>query len=419
MKTRTLLALLAILVLLPAATAMVEKGAKEQKPEGEQPKELSNTRIASCLVKVTCDPAVLPLSFDTIERLLRSSGICGNATREILEIPVIDNASMPNVHLQISPLSEEPEEKRKEVEFDEEAEFEREMKVLGREKMSMPIPAGPTYASQQAPFFQLQVSLSKDVKPAAEEFMKALIDNLRKTLDAAFKDYSKRFRQQLEFADADVLNAEDDLSRLQKNLRKILGSHNLERKAILDDMTRLRKELQAAEMEHGTNDAVMQEISNRIQETKVKMRDKRVDDEVIAELQKLIHIHHERINQLANKGAPEEKSEAKQNLARARIELAERREQISQAAGGELLRSLNNQLAELTIQRTRVDRRVGHFRDQLKYAENLLGRADEYERLSLRVKVAKQTFEDALLLHSRMKRKAPLIGPSVVVFGAD
>lgn len=66
------LLILAILVISPVQS------------EEKQAAKISNTRTASCLVKITCDPAILPLNFETIDYLLHSSGVGGRACREVL-----------------------------------------------------------------------------------------------------------------------------------------------------------------------------------------------------------------------------------------------------------------------------------------------------------------------------------------------
>jgi hypothetical protein len=48
--------------------------------------DISNTRAASCVVKITSDPMVLPLDDATIDYLLHSTGIGGRVTREVLNI---------------------------------------------------------------------------------------------------------------------------------------------------------------------------------------------------------------------------------------------------------------------------------------------------------------------------------------------
>ena len=48
--------------------------------------QVSGTRAASCLAKITCDPAILPLNFETVDYLFHSSGVGGKAARDILNI---------------------------------------------------------------------------------------------------------------------------------------------------------------------------------------------------------------------------------------------------------------------------------------------------------------------------------------------
>jgi len=91
METKKRIIILLILVLLIANSA--ESGEKPTK------EKISGTRMASCLVKVTADPAVLPLDFETINALLRSSGIAGKAAREILGASRMDDNIILNTDL--------------------------------------------------------------------------------------------------------------------------------------------------------------------------------------------------------------------------------------------------------------------------------------------------------------------------------
>jgi hypothetical protein len=48
----------------------------------------SNTRFASCIVRITADPALLPLDLGSIESLLQSSGVVYKAAREVLSLNI-------------------------------------------------------------------------------------------------------------------------------------------------------------------------------------------------------------------------------------------------------------------------------------------------------------------------------------------
>jgi len=71
-----------IVILLILGLLAVGPGQSAEEPA----RRISNTHSASCLVKVTCDPAILPLNLETIDYLLRSSGVGGKAAHETLQL---------------------------------------------------------------------------------------------------------------------------------------------------------------------------------------------------------------------------------------------------------------------------------------------------------------------------------------------
>jgi hypothetical protein len=59
-----------------------------------QPKA-SNTRSASCIVRITVDPTIMPLSLENIESLLHSSGVAVKAGREVLGLNEMQVFNLP------------------------------------------------------------------------------------------------------------------------------------------------------------------------------------------------------------------------------------------------------------------------------------------------------------------------------------
>jgi hypothetical protein len=74
--TKRIIMLLLLALLTTGTTQSAEKQAET----------ISNIRTASCLVKITCDPAILPLNLGIVDYLLHSSGVGGKARREVLGI---------------------------------------------------------------------------------------------------------------------------------------------------------------------------------------------------------------------------------------------------------------------------------------------------------------------------------------------
>jgi hypothetical protein len=241
MKTQKLTAILAALILLSAAIA--------QEAEQEQKEKVSNTLTASCLVKVTCDPAIMPLTFETVDYLMHSSGVAGRAAAEVLgpreepyefEVlfsiePLSVMPATPDLGVRPKPAARPPArrgsrptrprraademgvldeaalqderameemrhfERTAKYERKEYSEKEERRQARGRRVASRtPVPArtvrgaiaAPPPTAEQTLLFRLEVDLECcEVKPAAEEFMNALISNLRRTLIHAYREY--------------------------------------------------------------------------------------------------------------------------------------------------------------------------------------------------------------------------------------
>jgi hypothetical protein len=86
--TKLLAALLLVLLVLQPGVAMEEA-------------KTSNTRSATCLVKVTAHPGILPLNFETIDSLVRSSAVAGKAVRDVLST---SPSEFPEDAVEIRPL---------------------------------------------------------------------------------------------------------------------------------------------------------------------------------------------------------------------------------------------------------------------------------------------------------------------------
>jgi len=216
----------------------------------EPARRISNTRTANCLVKITCDPGILPPDSPAINYLLHSSAIAGKAAGEVLDIspdniqdsgliileaiPLSDSETIPttpgadapwsglrpnadehDVMMQAEPMrssvsttARKPGETTAQYEARWRAEAAARARALtlarsktestGR-RLASATPAssfdGQTY------LFGLNVNLSENVKPAAREFMIAIVENLRHALFEAYNAYAEELQNQLKFAE--------------------------------------------------------------------------------------------------------------------------------------------------------------------------------------------------------------------------
>ena len=420
-----------MLILLLLSTGLAQS-AKTPSPKGQAVAEISNTRSASCVVKITSDRMVLPLDNVTIDYLLHSTSIGGKVAREVLDISSDEASDIFKIEAlvgssgKIVPESLDKRGPGSEVQSEYERIIESRFPSVQLRPSLRPgsttrtnTATSPSPTAEQTIVFQLSVELGNDIKPAAKEFMEALVGNLRSSLTKAFEDYKARFKDQHQLADAEATRAEEDLREKQKTLREIAGSRDLDRTQILADIRRLRQEVQAAKMNQASSQVIIDATSKRISEIQTKIQERLENDSITMELRAIVEMSDKLLilaKQAVEAGKmPAEKlEETKKNLALARIELAKRRESLTKSAGGNLIESLNKELSDRMIGATQDGQRILDLENELVEADSLLVKTDDYELLALKTDIAKQNLQESMLWCDRMSRQIRLLQPPMV-----
>lgn len=475
MKTTKTTVIMLALVLLTAVTAQSdEKPAK---------KEISNTQTASCLVKITADEAVLPLDEFTVDYLLRSSGVAGKAAREVLgispdgaselfeieEVSGVNSAlggygvgfggmdlwadstpggSIPGSStLGATPMTSStrpttPAPTRTPTRTPTTRTRRPRIPTTTTTRRTYPtrtttptrpkptLTQSPPSRTEQTILFRLQVDLSQasteePIKPAAEEFMMALIENLRSALSGAFSEYRSKLDNQLVFADNEAIRAEKQLVEMQAKLRDISGSRDLSRYAILRDISELRQKLQTNMMDMTSYKSTIEATTKQIAGERVRRMKLIENDPITREFKSIVDVHEKRLKDTqklydVGRASAAELEDVKEKIIRARIELAKRQEEVSKSAGGDLLSSLNQQIANLSIKENETMAQIENLQKQIAEAESLLSSADEYELVSLKADIARQNLEETLLWCARLGRNIRSVQPpDVTVIGAE
>jgi hypothetical protein len=173
--------------------------------------EVSNTTAASCLLKITSDPAVLPLEEDIIEYLLHSSGVAGKAARDVL------NTNLNHDFIDIEWLAYEEDMINPPVVNDS---YQNERKPEGIHN---------NIENYQMILLRLAVNVEPVGVAAAQEFMNALIDNLRNAFTGAFDEYRNKLNDRLQLALEESDRAESEVRSMQEKLNEISDSTILDR----------------------------------------------------------------------------------------------------------------------------------------------------------------------------------------------
>ncbi|UCG56436.1 MAG: hypothetical protein JSU70_16430, partial [Phycisphaerales bacterium] len=278
----------------------------------------------------------------------------------------------------------------------------------------------PPVSQERSGLFLLSVDLHKNLPALAEELMAEIVKNFGRALMGAFEGHRNRLDSASNLAAEEARRAEKELVEMQAGLRELSGPHgNLSRRAILADIERLRSDLQRIKMDRASSDVIERATSERIAVARDKIDQQLKNDEITSELEQIVQICAEQLareEELFKSKAVSLSAigPAREKLAKARIELAKRREEMGKSTGGDLISSLNKELADLSISAIQDEVQIDNLERQLVEARNLLEYADRYERDSLKADIAKRHLEEAILLREQIARKIRLIQPSSV-----
>jgi hypothetical protein len=514
--------------------------AAEPNSPRKTPAPLSNTRYASCIVNITADPEIVPLSPQAVMHLMESSAVEAKAARDQLGI---DEASIRQIFpaMIFESLAGSSQRGGSPSRFGNRGPvsgFDRGSGVFDANQGSGPQSTPPGRGGLESVTFRVGVTLPNDVKPAAEEFIKAIVENLRASLQNAHVQYLKETYLQLKMmrdqrdktqreleemmalrtdmavirqlerfdtlVDMSKLTPETSFGEAIDMLRKsvspplnitvlwrnieeedaitrdtpiqmdglpsanlktvlelllkavysgtgtspltyrcegqvitigtvgMLGGPRLESEQVLVpiDMLRSRRydldnQARQVEMNLATADARRQAIEEQIarlqKETAVKLE----GDTVTQELQAIIKMNADALQNMQNmyvggRISESELTKAKESLARTRIDLARRKEELAKAGGAGQLDNYSAQIGEIAVQTAQDKAKLGILRQRLSETERQMAQASTVDSRAQRVDSIQQLIHalDQRIdeLHTRQMNAQP---PAVTVIGAN
>lgn len=187
----------------------------------------------------------------------------------------------------------------------------------------------------------------------------------------------------------------------------------------------LSRQLERLEMDLATRAARERAIQEQIARIRAETQERLASDAVTQEMEKLVKVSSDhleyllRVYEAGTKGS-EELNGARANLARAKIELARRREELSKTVGGARLVELNKDLSTMAIDEAEMVAQLQIVRQQLDNTEQQWRQASRFDPKAARIQVAKEALDiaDRNVLTLK-KRLANLQPPTVTMVGSD
>jgi hypothetical protein len=252
--------------------------------------------------------------------------------------------------------------------------------------------------------------------------MEFIIHGLKENLDKSFMDYKERLTQQMQKAQEDAANAEHEFYRLQEQLRELSGSRDLSRKTILADINSIWARIENFNMEDADNEFYLKDLPKQIESLRVNTKLKIDRDEISRELSDMVAEAQKQMNsvqKLVETGnvSAQDLADAREKLSKARIELAQRLEELQKSTGGDRIEFLNQALAGRLSDKGRFDEHIAFLVAKRAKAEELLKKTDDYEVLSIKADIAKQSLRQALERLESLKQAANILPPTITIMG--
>lgn len=357
-------------------------------PAGEK---LSNTRTAVCMMIVSADPDIFPLWEENINTLVLSTGVGMRAVKGVLGTDEYVVKDFINYHI------------------------------------NRPAPGVDIEVNRiRAVYMTVQVELGdREVPSAAVELLDAFVSNFTEALEGAFEDYKGSFDNQRDAAEIEARDAEEHVMQLQHELRKLSGSRDLTPKVVRDEIRDNRIRLENAEMNRASLQGDTEAYSRQIAVNEATLKEKLKTDVILKELEQVVEINQKKVQQLrklSSQGLATDVDVSKtlEEVARARIELARRKDELTNNLPGIPTSSLTSKLAQYAIRRTQMMYEIMALNERLAESRGLIEKADRYEIQVLKLGLAKRNLEDAIMWRDDLKRQMRIpVSPSVIVMGAE
>ena len=355
---------------------------------------------ATCLVRISYDQRNLPNDLGYLEALLGSSGVVTVAAREV---PAIES-------------------------------FARHNDVTLRDIVTVGF--REAWYAGSAPgrvlFGHLVVEVYDEIENAervAEQVMARVCTRLESLLTTIVEQDHRHRSSQLAAAESEVKRANAALQELRTRQRKLAeraAPYELSHRDISHDIGIWRHEKQEIELTMVALHARQEALGEQIASVAEQVEHRASDDPVLAELEKVVQVRARRLERafaLHQEGAAHdaEIGQAEEEVAMARAELAERRRNTAELAGGGLLASLNENLLGVSLELAEARARFQFLEQRLAIVADreLLALATSFEsEVKPQLKAAEAALQHAMEWRLQLQQQSHTYqSPNVMILG--
>lgn len=346
-----------VIIVILATVGAVSALAQEKTAASQ-----AETRSASCVVRISYDPSLLPLNGNVIDALLESAGVSAVPARRLLG---------------------------------PQAALGENYSVAFQRTDAGPAGGGKVARGDLSAFAVLVGSIRVEVdgenlRLAAEELLVEVCERLKGALEVLGKADIAQMNEHLSEVERELGLAQQEyagIRSIQQELLAQAGEAELDRARVENRIRDLQQKRMSIELNLAGAKAREEALTAQIAKIGRDVEAGIKSSPVAVELQRVVDgriKNLQRMQTLVESGhAPEsEMVEAQEAVALAQAQLAQYRESAANEAGGGLLAELNKELIEMSVRTAEEEAQLRHINRQLEeiQAKGLQELADRYER---------------------------------------
>ncbi len=264
-----------------------------------------------------------------------------------------------------------------------------------------------------------------DAKPAAREFLNAMVESMQKFVQETF-DERRAKEMALARRDQDVCaqqldQATAEAKELRARLRDLAGQADVSTQGVTSAVSRLEEEKQKIELDLLGKKARREAIEKEIAEQTALLQKQAEDDPVVKELKTIVEVRTAKLDNVKkaiDSGAASQGdlSDAIAAVAEARAKLAERQRGGGAIAGGaQTLESLSRERVNLSVDLHELEARLEFVSKRLPSLRSTMDKLDELQRAEGNLASARAALEASTNRAREIARKVEAADPPQVM----
>lgn len=363
------------------------------------------SRQASCIVKIEADPEFMKLDVDTLDRVIYSPKVAGQAFITVL-----------GKELETSEIEDYLMFSGRSADMNAPAASAVVRMPSGEDEIFI---AGPDAAGVGL-ICEIEVELADEKIPAeAERILAEVYSLFVEQIEEAYKSYIAQKTSNLERLQKNVSDAKKELEELNGRMAAFIENNSLPDEDIPELIYDISEDIEDAESSMQEHNVYLESLALQRETLRNQMREKLENDSVAKRLAEMIKVEETQLQTakkqyeagtVSNSGM----AEAEKSLLTAQIELARRKEQI-QDEFEDKLSGIEHRITESSMAASLKRVQMERLAKKRQQVQDMVAVSQAYDMQKLQIGIAESNLKEAMKYYNKKRQQVARLTPPVIV----